>query len=380
MTGAPDRGLRLRELGSFEAARALRDGWDALVRRSAATMTGVDVTATFEWMQVIWETRDIEGDLRILAAEADDAVVAVLPTYMVHERRFGIPRHRLHLVSNMYGGRCGFLLAGAGQERFDRVMDDALRGPARWDDFLLSVLDGSESERLLREYAKSRGHGLVPVSRTVSPYIRLPGPGTDPLAGLGKKLRYNIRNSEKKLRDAGVLEFRLVSQGADPEEFLRLVMDVERRSWKHEAGTAITRNPRQERFYRAFAVAAARAGWLHAAVLLLSGEPVAHVYGVLYEGIYYDLKESYDARFSTIAPGHVLKRYLLADLVERGVPLFDYMGRCEPYKMQWTDLTYSQTTYVMYNHTPLGRLLALKNSLSRGTVTDAGSRDEDFER
>lgn len=365
MIGATRENLNLSTSATFEDAEVFKAAWNGLVRQSAAGMYGIDVTSTFEWLRTGWITRDIEASLRIVIAESGTDVVAVVPSYLVRDRTLGLRRHRLFLAPSLYAGRCGFIVNPGNSATFATVMDFVLRGHERWDEFLFTVLDSSWSESLIKGYAAARGYLLTPIGKNASPFVELPVSGADVLGALGKKLRYNIRNSERKLKSLGDIEMRSYTEKSSVDEFIENVLAVERESWKHEAGTAITKHPRQEHFYRTLAPIAAQAGWLHSAVLLLENRPVAYVYGLLYEGVYYDLKESYVKRFAKIAPGHVLKKYLLTDLVERGVRLFDFMGRCEPYKMQWTDKVYAQTSYVMYNHTAIGNLLGLKKMMTR---------------
>jgi hypothetical protein len=59
----------------------------------------------------------------------------------------------------------------------------------------------------------------------------------------------------------------------------------------------------------------------------------------------------------------VLKRFAFERLISRGVSLYDFMGRCEPYKMRWTDRTYRSLTVALFNGSIAGSLGYLRSRL-----------------
>ena len=104
-------------------------------------------------------------------------------------------------------------------------------------------------------------------------------------------------------------------------------------------------------------------GWLSGHLLELDGDPIAYVYGLIHNGNFCDLKESYKLAYKDDSPGQVLKAFVMERLIERQVKIYDYMGLCEPYKLRWTDRIYRRNQYVLYNKTIRGRAAQLIGSV-----------------
>jgi CelD/BcsL family acetyltransferase involved in cellulose biosynthesis len=220
-----------------------------------------------------------------------------------------------------------------------------------WDVFSFTLVDGSKSADLIAELVKQAGYQLEKVYRQESPFIRLAGTWQNYFASLPKKFRWLLRDAEKKLKASGELRYSEYSKGSELEHFLTAMFQIEQKSWKEEQGSSITANERQREFYTTLTAIAAQQGLLSCHLLELNREPIAYIYGLLFNGVFSDLKESYDLAYQSMSPGHALKLFALQRLHERGVRLYDYMGVCEPYKMRWTDKTYVRSTYIIYNKT-----------------------------
>ena len=174
---------------------------------------------------------------------------------------------------------------------------------------------------------------------------------------LPKKFRWLLRDAEKKLRASGRLHYTEYRQGSDLKHFLDAMFHVEQKSWKEVQKSSITANDDQRKFYTALTAIAAERGLLSCHLLELDEEPIAYIYGLLFNGVFSDLKESYNLSYQSMSPGHALKLFVLERLYDRNARLYDYMGVCEPYKMRWTDTTYTRSTYMIFNRT-LGGLAA----------------------
>jgi CelD/BcsL family acetyltransferase involved in cellulose biosynthesis len=118
-------------------------------------------------------------------------------------------------------------------------------------------------------------------------------------------------------------------------------------------------------FYKNFCVSALDRGWFYGHLLEVAGEPIAYIYGIVYQGVFYDFKESYKVQYKESSPGHVLKTFVFDELCKRNIRLYDFMGACDDYKMKWTDKTYSRSTYVLYNDNLGGLALRLAEKVAR---------------
>ncbi len=352
-------GLKFRILRSPEEWTQLRGSWDTMVQSQSSSISGLDVTSTFIWAETLWGNHLGRTGLEVLVAESDNGIEALIPYHLGSKTVHSIRCRSLAPITELYSGRCGFLLREPRLEILEAVLNELREHVPSWDVFLFTLVEDSPSDLLLRELEGRDGLRLERISSQRSPYIVLDKPWEEYFASLPRKFRWNLRNFEKKMKGAGEVSHRVFESGSDSGEFLSRMQEIERASWKEEAGSSLTANPLQESFHGRLLRAAADQGWFSGHVLEFRGEPVAYVYGLLYGNVFYDLKESYKSTYRDFGPGHVLKLSLMEQLFTRRVAFYDYMGLCEEYKLRWTDKTYSRSTFLLYNRTLAARAARL---------------------
>ncbi len=341
----------LRQPGDWESLRA---GWNEIVARQSSGIEDLDVTASFDWAITLWETHLQRGEMEVLTLREADEIMAVLPLYRFRRTIRRIPCRAVAPVTELYSGRIGFLLREPGTDLLESLLEHMRRRISDWDITNLSLVRDSTHEKLFLEYARRHGLRTKVLEENFSPYIPLQDSWNRHFSSLPKKLRSTIRNGEKRLRERGELSYRECRTPEEAAEFNSAVREIEQDSWKEASGTSIASNPIHASFHSSMTLRAAQNGWFSGHLLLLDGEAIAYVMGLLYNGIFLDLKESYCNSFREMSPGHVLKNFLFAKLYEQNARVYDFMGKCEEYKMKWTDKTYCRRTYLLFNKTLRG--------------------------
>jgi hypothetical protein len=128
--------------------------------------------------------------------------------------------------------------------------------------------------------------------------------------------RQNMSRSARRLAREGVVRFDRHTQLA-PEEVetrLRHGWEVEDRSWKGRAGTAVLRTPGMSAFFHRQAGQLARWGQLELDFLSLDGRPIAFAYGMNAKGVFHSCKVGYDPQYAAYSPGQLLRYHLLEHL------------------------------------------------------------------
>jgi len=350
-------------LPALQSWAELRAAWDDCVARQSAGIQDLDITAGIDWAMTLWETHLGAGDIQILILRQGGECAGILPLYRSGKRVRRIPCRNLSQLPEIYAGRAGFLLREPNPEALQQMFTYVRTQIPAWDVLTITLLRGSVHEKLFLELAAANGLATRVIEVQFSPYISLQKDWEQHFASLPKKFRSTIRNGEKRLRERGELSYREYRTPQEAEEFNSAVEEIEQDSWKEAAGTSIASNPVHAAFHRAITIRAAAHGFFSGHLLLHDQHPVAYVMGLLYNGVFLDLKESYRNTFREMSPGHVLKSFLFARLYEQQATLFDFMGRCEEYKMKWTDKTYCRSTYLLFNNTARGTLARWVGSL-----------------
>jgi len=344
----------VESLRSYEECQFLRHDWNEIVTRQSGEIKQLDPTSGFDWAMALWQSHLKGLDQDVLILREGTHVAGILPLYRFRKRVRGIPCRSVAPFTELYGGRTGFLLREPRSEHLAALLSHAQWSLKPWDTLFLTVVEGSEYEKLLLDLAPRKGWHCLILGKEHSPYIPFLDSWEHHIASLPKKLRSTMRNGEKRLRERGELTYRECRSSEEVRGFISAVEAIERDSWKAEAGTSIASNLVHDAFHRNLALRAAADGGFSGHLLLLNGEPIAYIMGLLHEGVFLDLKESYRSSFREMSPGHVLKSFAFARLYERDTQLYDFMGKCEEYKLKWTDKTYCRNTYLVFNNSLRG--------------------------
>lgn len=358
------KGGSIRVVDGWSEIDALQEVWNSFVARYGGTIEEPDVTATHEWTKILSEVFNEPG--KFVLMEEGGEVTGILPLYRSAFRMHRVPCRRISPLTELYAGRCAFLLKEVTAESIETLFNAVTQAAPPWDIFMFTLVEGSGTESLFLETARRHSFAFRKLSTQASPYIVLDRPWLEYLATLSKKFQSNLRYYRKKLEKAGNLVYKEYCQGSNGQEFLDAVLQIERASWKESAGTSIAVHVYQQKFYERLTSAALAKGWLSGHLLELDGDPIAYVYGLIYNENFCDLKESYKLAFKDDSPGQVLKAFVMERLIEHQVRIYDYMGLCEPYKLRWTDRSYRRNQYVLYNKTIRGRAAQLLGRVLNG--------------
>jgi CelD/BcsL family acetyltransferase involved in cellulose biosynthesis len=337
-------------LAGWEPLIALSADWDRILTSCSKGVAGPDTTCSFTWSQALATTHLRNAQLRTLVVRSGSDAVAIVPTYFSGSRRSPLRPRELRLITQAHSGRSGVLAADNDAALIEFALESLMRDVPGWDVFQLGVVEGSESHQAVMQAASRLGLHVHVLDSGASPYVELAPTWDAVLGALPKKMRWTIRKSEKDLQGKGRLDYEEITTPDRVGSLLESIYAVERKSWKEESKTSITAHAEQQGFYETLVRLAAERGVLSAHVLRLNDEPLAYILGLAgADGVFLDLKESYDAAYREHSPGHVLKRYAIEAILARGVRLYDFMGGCEQYKLRWTDRTYRRVTLAICN-------------------------------
>jgi CelD/BcsL family acetyltransferase involved in cellulose biosynthesis len=144
-----------------------------------------------------------------------------------------------------------------------------------------------------------------------------------------------------------------------------MLLAVERSSWKHMHGTAISAVPHQVGFYRDLCLGAAARGRLHLQVLLLGGLPAAYNLGYIRDFTYFYLKTSYGEAWRQFGVATYLRAHLIRSLIERGLRFMDFPAEPYEWERQWTETVRWHKKVALFSATPVGVGLSLAERLRR---------------
>jgi Acetyltransferase (GNAT) domain len=328
--------------------------WNKIVETHSDSIMKLDVTCTFDWSLTLWNTFLRNENRTILLVESNGDIAGMLPFYVSNKQMHLTPCKRIAPITEMFAGRCGFILREFAIEAVTAIIDFLYQKPLDWDTFQLTLVDASESDLLLAEVLRHKRVRFERVLSETSPYILLTGTWDEYLRSLPSKFRWQLRNRLKKLGESGKWHYQEYRTPEEAKHFMQSMLEIEKASWKQGAGTSVTVNDDQELFFNTLATVAAKKGWLSGHLLELNGEPIGYILGLTYNGIFYGLKETFKVDKKHLSPGHMIQMLTIEQLYKRNISIYDFMGGCEPHKLVWTSNTYSRSTLFLYNKTSRG--------------------------
>jgi CelD/BcsL family acetyltransferase involved in cellulose biosynthesis len=335
---------------------ALRGDWDRLYRGS-----GREPSVSFEWSRAILQNH-LAGreDWFIVVLRRAGQVAGIVPMMTSRERLLGRSVVTLQPIQEKYNTHSDLLFADDGADLVRGWLDAIGGRRVEWDLLQMSrVLEhGALATALSSELARRRASHRWRLER---PSFHLPLPATyrEYLANRSGKLRNYLKRAEKKLAADGSVEFSRVRAAGPFGPAYDELLAIERDSWKHDHGTAISAIAHQEGFYRDLSEAALASGMLHLTFLRLAGVPIAYNLGLVVDRCYFYLKTSYRQQYRAHGAASIGRARLVEQLIGEGCTALDFPGEPYEWEQQWTDDVRWHHSLMIFNTTLAGRALAL---------------------
>ena len=342
------------------------DEWERLF-----AYPGNEPSTSFEWTRAMLQNHLSAGDRVFLLGVTRASETLVLAPLVARQARvFGCLVRVLCPISDAYNTHSDLLSSSLDEQTVRTFLAALYELPVQWDVFRMSNL--LEGHALVNHFVNARPHraplGLLRESHA-SYFLNLPSSYDDYLAARSAKFRNHLKRTERKIYkeySVAVSEFTGSSEVGHAYEML---LEIERRSWKHAQGTAISAVPRQVGFYRELCRGAAAHGRLHLQMLLLDNQPAAYNLGYIRDGVYSYLKTSFVEVWKPLGVASFLRAALIRSLIERRLHCMDFPAAPYEWERQWTETVRWHKTLTLYRPTPAGVALSLVDRLRRSHDT-----------
>lgn len=322
-----------------EGFSALQTPWNAL----AEAQPRPHPFLRHEWFMSWWRAFGSGSRLAIRVARRGERIVGIAP---LAERRIdylGLPIRALASLTNDHSNRFDLLLAPGDRAQHAEIIEalwgEVLDRPA-WDVVLMQHCPtDSVSVELVVDAAARRGYRASSWEGLQSPYLRL-APDTPPITNaLTAHRRAELRRRRGHLdRTLGPLRLEQASELGQLPGALSDMYRIEAAGWKGARATAMASDAATQRFYAEIARDAAARGTLSIDFLTAGDTRVAFGYHLVADSTWYLLKTGYDSVHARSAPGVLLLLELFGRLQAAGPVEYEFLGRDEPYKLEWTRL------------------------------------------
>ncbi|HKY31398.1 MAG TPA: GNAT family N-acetyltransferase [Candidatus Polarisedimenticolia bacterium] len=313
---------RIRLIESLSEAAAVSALWEALPGALD------EPTACPDWSLAAAEAFGLEGRLRLAALESGGTLLAIAPL-----ARGRGPLAPWEPIGASRLGEPARFPAGSAAAAIRLAQALALRGVG----LLLPRVpaEAPAAEAVARAY-RTRGF-VLRREAPPSPFIALDETWLRPEERLDADRRSSLRRAVRLAGGPAAVAVRTFAPSpAEVPALLDEAYRIEAAGWKGRQGTALACDAPMGSFFRAFACAASRRGWLRLSLLLIAGQAAAAEIAVRMGGSHWILKTGYDEAFRRFSPGHLLILGTLRRAAEEGARTYEFLGGDEPWVRAYT--------------------------------------------
>lgn len=330
----------------------LMDGWEAVLYQrwtfppdlvqawnSLARDAGdLSVFVGYDWFDAFWRAFARGRELFVIVLTKDGVTKAIFPCSIMAAPADGLAQGVISSLTNYHTYHYDFLIEP--KERQDAIpcFIQSLRRLAPNRIVVLECMPSSAPNiSLFLRCLRRSGIPVHGYSRPFAPWVNVSGDWDAYYRALPSRLRNDLQRRRRRSEERGRLQFEVIQPADDLDRVLDVVFEVEYRSWKGRAGTAIKCQPEVEQFYRLLAVMATRESRLLLFLLKLDETPIAAYFCLSSAETVFMLKSGYDENFASLSPGTLLHQEIIKYLF--GLPkikVCNLMGTCDSWKMDWT--------------------------------------------
>ncbi len=319
--------IRVEEISGKNAVAGLEQVWKTIQEQSPNTTP----FQTWEWNSAWWRYFHRRKRAHILLFHAPNGQpIAIAPLYT--SRHLGTPLRRLAWMGAGTSDYLGLLSVPDWEIKAGEALFIHIQTRMRcWDIADLQQL--SAGSCLPKLCPPNSPVSLLPME--ACPFLPLPDSWEKLIAGLSKKMRYNIgyyrRVIEKTFPDSAIFsagEYEL-------KEGMDALFSLHHRRWKARWLPGVFSTDAIQSFHREIASLFLKQGRLRLHLLRADGAYRAVLYAFTSPNKTYYYQAGFDPEFSKYSPGTTLLAHAIKEAIQEGHTEFDFLRGEESYKYRW---------------------------------------------
>lgn len=347
--------MKVRVINRYEDVGCLKSEWDALIKQDH-----LDVSVSYIWTKSLWNSHLNKKDINIIVIEGKNEIQGIFPYHVIKKTIKKLPVKvicGLAELSNIHND----LIIKSGKIEIIELIFEKLSELQKWDTIEFStIVDGSIADEMLKSYLSAHNYRYSISKGPDSPYIEICNRSYEEyLSTLKAKARSNFKRKQNKINREGDVKIKRVF---DREMIINIISLIESNSWKYKATSSIVNKEHQFLFFKSL-LQRFEDNFIFFA-LFFDGNPISYSMGINYNQKYYSLKTSYIKEYRKLSPGIVLRLALLQYCFENNFNEFDFSGKNESWKKEFTDTIRTHTNYLIFNKTFYPKSLYYMNKLN----------------
>jgi CelD/BcsL family acetyltransferase involved in cellulose biosynthesis len=270
-----------------------------------------------------------------LLAKDGDNIAGIAPLMYSVEKMFGLRIGKISFIGTPHADYNDFIIENKNEECVKLFIDYLKNIPENWN--CIELNDLPENTETLVTLSK-----ITKYSKLIHPcpYTNLPesyekfqkGPN-------GKKRFTDVDRHFKALQKTYKVEVLDCSIPESVEEGMHSLFQLHQSRWTSKGLSGAFASTTFQSFHLEIARSFAEKGWMGLFVLKLSGNPVAALYGFMYNSKYYLYLTGFNPKYAKYGVGSMLITSVIRESINKGLKEFDFMRGDEAYKTRWASST-----------------------------------------
>jgi CelD/BcsL family acetyltransferase involved in cellulose biosynthesis len=332
--------LKVKELNDYAQFSGLQTQWNEVLSKSNSN----NVFLTWEWLSTWWKHFGKDRELAILLAMDNGEIVAAAPLMRSNYDLLGFKFKKMEFLGAEHTDVRNFILTNPNDDCIKLFLNYLCA--TEWD--FLEFRDIPENRELAGSLRKVFWRSLLSSERVsnICFYIPLYDSVEEFNKTLGGDMRRSLRRRMKRLREQYDVTFEQFDSVKSAEEGVKELVYLHQKKWKSKGQEgSFGRDPRFAGFLRDIAKAFSENGWLNLSFLKADGEAVSAALCFEYNRVMYYYHPGYDPAFAKFGVGNLLLMHLIEEAIGKGMQTFDFLHGVEPYKKEWTSLSYNNLEF-----------------------------------
>lgn len=318
-----ETGWTLAEITSPDGLARIEPEWRDLWERDPNATPFQSPDWLIPWTRRLWSG----GYLRVLEIRHEAGLAAVAPFFL-----WGHERLCLSFLGSGISDYLGMTCDPTHAAQAARIVLRWINKQCtEWD--LCDLQEIREDDPFLQDGAAEQPE-LRRLACSVCPVVALPPDPDSYLEGLAGKFRHNLRLAERRLKEAGRIEF-IESGRGNWRDLLEDLFRLHEGRWNERQAAGMLSEERLREFHREVAEGFEARGMLRLHALRVNGASIGVQYNFTAKGRAYAYLSGFDTGWSRMSPGSVLLAHAIGRAIEDGAGEFDFLRKPEAFKYNW---------------------------------------------
>ena len=308
----------------------LRTEWNSLLHESTADC----LFLTWEWLFTWWKHLAAERELFILTVRSAGQLLAIAPFARVAGER---PLTTFEFLGvGSVGSHYLDIIVRRGSEPAALQALSAYLADYGGVVHLAQLEKRTSAAAELARMMQLEGWKQVRRNTGVCPYVSLSGHSWESyLASLRPEPRDRFNRRLAQAQSNFEIRFERARTGEECRDALNILIELHNLRWQGHGGSDAFQSTDVVLFHDELSRLALQQDWLRLYTLRFSNQPVAAIYGFMYQGVFYFYQSGYDHNFRKFSVARLAMGLAIKSAIEEGVVEYDMLHGNATQKSAW---------------------------------------------